>query len=68
MFTSEQLDLIQEMIDHAVQSAIDDLNWERDIEDAVQGAQSETQHNVDMLSNAVDDIERRLSDVERNGE
>jgi polyhydroxyalkanoate synthesis regulator phasin len=67
MFTSEQLDLIQEMIDHAVQTAIDDLNWERDIEDAVQGAQSDTQHNVDMLSNTVDDIERRLSDVE-NGD
>jgi len=71
-FTSEQLDMIQEMIDAAVKKAIDEfddtLDWPADIEDAVQSAQSDVQHSVDMLSNTVDDIERRLSDVEDDGD
>ena len=63
-FTSEQLKMIQGMIDKAVSDLDASLDWSSDIEDAVQSAQSDTQHNVDMLSNTVDDIERRLSDVE----
>ena len=63
-FTSEQLEMIEGMIAKAVSDLDASLDWSEDIEDAVQSAQSDTQHNVDMLSNTVDDIERRLSDVE----
>ena len=63
-FTSEQLEMIEGMIEKAISDHDDTLDWNSDIEYAVQSAQSDTQHNVDMLSNTVDDIERRLSDVE----
>ena len=65
-FTSEQLKMIQGMIDKAVSDLDASLDWSSDIEDAVQNGASDVQHSVDMLSNTVDDIERRLSDVEYN--
>ena len=64
-FTSEQLEMIEDMIEKAISDHDDTLDWSSDIEDAVQSAQSDTQHNVDMLSNTVDDHESRLRDVER---
>ena len=59
-FTSEQLDMIQGMID----KAIDDLNWQSDIEDAVQSAVGDVQHSVNMLENTVTDLERRVDDID----
>jgi S-adenosylmethionine synthetase len=65
-FTSEQLEVIEGMIEKAISDHDDTLDWSDDIEDAVQSAASDVQHSVDMLSNTVDDIERRLSDAEAN--
>lgn len=75
-FTSEQLELIEGMIALAIEQHDAELkglqfhmqlvDWIPDIENAVQRAASDVQHNVDMLSNTVDDHERRLSDVEDN--
>ena len=63
-FTSEQLEMIEGMIALAIDQHDAQLDWIPDIEDAVQSAASDVQHSVDMLSYTVDDIERRLSDVE----
>jgi|HubBroStandDraft_2_1064218.scaffolds.fasta_scaffold597351_1 hypothetical protein len=57
-FTSEQLEMIEGMIG----AAIAELNWDRDIENAVESAVSDVRHNVDMLENSVNDLERRIDD------
>ena len=63
-FTSEQLEMLQDMINNAVQQAIDDLDWYADIEDAVQSAALDARSDVRGCESSIEDLERRVSYLE----
>ena len=65
-FTAEQRDMLQGMIDLAVEKAINELDWNSDIEDAVQTVASDARSAVRSCESSIEDLERRLDDVETN--
>jgi len=60
LFTPEQLAVINKMID----AALNELDWQSDIEDAVQNAAADARSDTRGCESSIEDLERRVSNLE----
>ena len=63
-FTSEQLEMIEGMIEKAISDHDDTLDWSSDIEDAVQSAASDARSDIRGVESSIEALEDKGDGLE----